>query len=259
MARKQVKRFEVSHVHVGSVSEAWQVAGSYFPGDYEKDDRASACAGYPIYRSPSDWALYVCDLCTRLEVNLSNGDTVNVWIDDDDPVAAAPAAVADGDGLQGSGVNSAEGSAAAGDTPAEGSPVAGADSVQGSENGAGAIGSDAPAVLAATDPRPACWVISDGLEGDERVQVDMVSRKDGFIRSFDTLAGFLREWSWFYSCGVGVMDDDKLAAALQYVTEAGHGARASVLDAGFDIVFTFYRWRGYDRFMNRIHDGEVVA
>ena len=38
MARKQVKRFEVSHVHVGSVSEAWQVAGSYFPGDYEKDD-----------------------------------------------------------------------------------------------------------------------------------------------------------------------------------------------------------------------------
>ena len=33
MARKQVKRFEVSHVHVGSVAEAWQVAGSYFPGD----------------------------------------------------------------------------------------------------------------------------------------------------------------------------------------------------------------------------------
>lgn len=138
MARKQVKRFEVSHVHVGSVSEAWQVAGSYFPGDYEKDDRASARAGYPIYRSPSDWALYVCDLCTRLEVNLSNGDTVNVWIDDDDPVAAAPAAVADGDGLQGSGVNSAEGSAAAGAIPAEGSPVAGADSVQGSETGAAA-------------------------------------------------------------------------------------------------------------------------
>lgn len=118
MARKQVKRFEVSHVHVGSVAEAWQVAGSYFPGDYEKDDRASACAGYPIYRSPSDWALYVCDLCTRLEVNLSNGDTVNVWIDDDEPAAAAPAAVADGDGLQGSGVNSAEGSAAAGAIPA---------------------------------------------------------------------------------------------------------------------------------------------
>ena len=121
MARKQVKRFEVSHVHVGSVSEAWQVAGSYFPGDYEKDDRASACAGYPIYRSPSDWALYVCDLCTRLEVNLSNGDTVNIWIDDDEPAAAAPAAVADGDGLQGSGVNSAEGSAAAGAISAEGS------------------------------------------------------------------------------------------------------------------------------------------
>ena len=108
MARKQVKRFEVSHVHVGSVAEAWQVAGSYFPGDYEKDDRASACAGYPIYRSPSDWALYVCDLCTRLEVNLSNGDTVNVWIDDDaeedftaaPAAAAAPAAVSDGDRLQ---------------------------------------------------------------------------------------------------------------------------------------------------------------
>ena len=121
MARKQVKRSEVSHVHVCSVSEAWQVAGSYFPGDYEKDDRASACAGYPIYRSPSDWALYVCDLCTRLEVNLSNGDTVDIWIDDDEPAAAAPAAVADGDGLQGSGVNSAEGSAAAGAIPAEGS------------------------------------------------------------------------------------------------------------------------------------------
>ena len=126
MARKQVKRFEVSHVHVSSVSEAWQVAGSYFPGDYEKDDRASACAGYPIYRSPSDWALYVCDLCTRLEVNLSNGDTVNIWIDDDEPAAAAPAAVADGDGLQ----------AAAVPSPVQSSAVAGADSVQGSETGA---------------------------------------------------------------------------------------------------------------------------
>ena len=248
MARKQVKRFEVSHVHVSSVSEAWQVAGSYFPGDYEKDDRASACAGYPIYRSPSDWALYVCDLCTRLEVNLSNGDTVNIWIDDDEPAAAAPAAVADGDGLQ----------AAAVPSPVQSSAVAGATPAEGSDNGAAAPGADAPAVLSATDPRPACWVISDGLEGDERVQVDMVSRKDGFIRSFDTLAGFLREWSWFYSCGVGVMDDGKLAAALQYVTEAGHGARASVLDAGFEIVFTFYRWAGYDRFMNRVVNGEVA-
>ena len=127
MARKQVKRFEVSHVHVGSVSEAWQVAGSYFPGDYEKDDRASACAGYPIYRSPSDWALYVCDLCTRLEVNLSNGDTVNIWIDDDDDAAAAPAAVADdGDALQ----------VPAASTPAGSSAVAGADSAGSSESGA---------------------------------------------------------------------------------------------------------------------------
>ena len=106
-----------NHVHVFTNADAWNVAKTHIQ-DVSKDADASGRAGYDVFRSESDYYSYICDLGDRLEVNLSNGDTVNIWIDDDEPAAAAPAAVADGDGLQGSGVNSAEGSAAAGATPA---------------------------------------------------------------------------------------------------------------------------------------------
>lgn len=67
---------------VSSVKEAWELADSLFPTDYEKDDSSSERAGYPIYRSTAEghWYDYICDLCARLEVNLSNGDTYNIYI-----------------------------------------------------------------------------------------------------------------------------------------------------------------------------------
>lgn len=121
---------KVTNIHVKDSCDAFNVAARFMPGDWEEDRQASARAGYPVYRCYGDglYYNYICDLGNRLEVNLGDGSTVNVWIDDDAeedftaaPAAAAPAAVADGDGLQGSGVNSAEGSAAAGAIPAEGS------------------------------------------------------------------------------------------------------------------------------------------
>ena len=128
---------KTTNIHVKDSADAFNVAARFMPGDWEDDRQASARAGYPVYRCYGDglYYNYICDLGNRLEVNLGDGSTVNVWIDDDaeedftaaPAAAAAPAAVADGDGLQGSGVNSAEGSAAAGAIPAEGSDSAAGD------------------------------------------------------------------------------------------------------------------------------------
>ena len=122
---------KTTNIHVKDSADAFNVAARFMPGDWDDDRQASARAGYPVYRCYGDglYYNYICDLGNRIEVNLGDGSTVNVWIDDDaeedftaaPAAAAAPAAVSDGDGLQGSGVNSAEGSAAAGAIPAEGS------------------------------------------------------------------------------------------------------------------------------------------
>lgn len=224
MARKEVKRFEVSHVHVNSVAEAWQVANTYFPGDYEKDDQSSARAGYPVFRSTGDWYLYVCDLCTRLEVNLSNGDTVNIWIDDDEPAAdvAAPA-----------------------EAP---SPV------QSSETAA-AIPADGSETAAACRPGScSVWDWVRASEGDgERITVQMVSNSTGEIRDYSSARDFLRDWSWFMAAGKESFDDlDKFLRVFQSLEDIGHGAQVSTGLSGFELVFTFYRWPGYDRFMRRV-------
>ena len=70
--------------HVASREEAWKKANEIFPTDYEKDEAASARAGYPIYRSTAtdagvtDW---ISDLGARLELNLKNGaKSLNIWI-----------------------------------------------------------------------------------------------------------------------------------------------------------------------------------
>lgn len=44
---------------------------------------SSLRAGYSIYRPvgrPDLGRTYMCDLHDRLEINLQNGDTVNIWI-----------------------------------------------------------------------------------------------------------------------------------------------------------------------------------
>lgn len=144
-------------IHVNGMREAWStaydLARDVLHGlgvslvHFAYDADASKAAGYAIYRAAPDCDglpvmlhyNYICDLGDALELNTCRGDWSGVvYRIVYAGAAAAPAAVADGDGLQGSGVYSAEGSAAAGAIPAEGSPVAGADSVQGSETGAAA-------------------------------------------------------------------------------------------------------------------------
>ena len=77
---------------VKSEKEAWEKVNELFPSDYEKDEESSRNAGYPVYRSTSNslphaWHNYICDLCTRLEINLVdenwNGTTININIVED--------------------------------------------------------------------------------------------------------------------------------------------------------------------------------
>ena len=67
---------------VTSKRKAWHAADAIMPTDYEKDEARTAGAGYPIYYSTADGVnAYICDLGDRLEVNLPNGDSVNIWIE----------------------------------------------------------------------------------------------------------------------------------------------------------------------------------
>lgn len=75
------------HYTVNSTAAAWSKAAEIFPTDYEKDEKASQNAGYPIYRSTAEghYYDYICDLSDRLEVNLSTVSPVNIWIKSDAP------------------------------------------------------------------------------------------------------------------------------------------------------------------------------
>jgi len=68
---------------VNSIQEAWNTVNEIFPTDYEKDVESSQRAGYPIYRSTAEghYYDYICDLNDRLEINLTSGKTINVWIE----------------------------------------------------------------------------------------------------------------------------------------------------------------------------------
>lgn len=73
---------------VTSKQEAWNEAAKIFPTDYAKDDARSANAGYPIYHSTADGVnAWISDLGDRLEVNLPNGKSVNIWIEEPKPAA----------------------------------------------------------------------------------------------------------------------------------------------------------------------------
>ena len=64
-----------------NIKEAWQAAGAILGTDYIIDDTSSNRAGYSIYRSTQeDNNGYICDLGDRLEVNLQNGKSYNIWI-----------------------------------------------------------------------------------------------------------------------------------------------------------------------------------
>ena len=70
---------------VSSVQEAWKLANKLFPTDYKKDEERSSRAGYPIYHSTADGVnAWISDLGNRLELNYSNGESENIWIEEDE-------------------------------------------------------------------------------------------------------------------------------------------------------------------------------
>ena len=74
-------------IKVKSVEEAWMKANELFPTDYEKDDRSSANAGYPIYYSTASGNnSWISDLNTSLELNIWKGkkiETIRIIIEEE--------------------------------------------------------------------------------------------------------------------------------------------------------------------------------
>ena len=69
---------------VRSKKEAWSKADVIFPTDYIKDESLSEVAGYDIYYSTAKSVkAWISDLGNRLEVNLENGKTINIWIEEE--------------------------------------------------------------------------------------------------------------------------------------------------------------------------------
>lgn len=69
---------------VNSKEQAWVEADKLFPTDYIKDEEKSNRAGYDIYYSTCDGVnAWISDLEDRLEVNLTTGETVNIWIEEE--------------------------------------------------------------------------------------------------------------------------------------------------------------------------------
>ena len=80
---------KTKHITTHSINEAWSVAADIFPTDYQKDSYRSSRAGYDVYHSTADGvSAWISDLGNRLEVNMPNGETVNVWIEEDGEIAA---------------------------------------------------------------------------------------------------------------------------------------------------------------------------
>jgi len=66
---------------VTSIRDALAEVQKIFPTRYEHDANRSERAGYPIYYSTaSDVNAWISDLGNRLEVNLPDGKSVDIWI-----------------------------------------------------------------------------------------------------------------------------------------------------------------------------------
>lgn len=69
----------VSSIQVKDRQEAIALIHKDYPRTYNLDEASKERAGYPIYRSEEEYYTYFCDLGCRIELNLSNGDTVNYF------------------------------------------------------------------------------------------------------------------------------------------------------------------------------------
>ena len=66
---------------VTSIRDAWAEVQKIFPTRYEHDASRSERAGYPIYYSTASGVnAWISDLGNRLEVNLPDGKSVDIWI-----------------------------------------------------------------------------------------------------------------------------------------------------------------------------------
>ena len=66
---------------VTSIKGAWTEAGKIFPTDYEYSAKRRERTGYPIYYSTAaGMNAWISDLGNRLEVNLPDGKSANIWI-----------------------------------------------------------------------------------------------------------------------------------------------------------------------------------
>lgn len=65
---------------------AWMIAQDIFPGDYRLDTAASAGAGYDVYTATTPGVnAWISDLGNRLEVNMPDGRTLNIWMEEKRP------------------------------------------------------------------------------------------------------------------------------------------------------------------------------
>lgn len=72
-------------ITVTNKEQAWRKANEIFPTDYVKDETASECTGYDIYRHPTlNYYNRICDLGDRLEILTGEyGENVtNIWIEE---------------------------------------------------------------------------------------------------------------------------------------------------------------------------------
>lgn len=69
-------------ITVTTKAEAWDIAMALLGGkmSYSLDQKSSERAGYNIFRSEDSYYNYICDLGNRLEINMENGITKNIWI-----------------------------------------------------------------------------------------------------------------------------------------------------------------------------------
>lgn len=75
----------MTHYTVNSKEAAWTKANQIIPCDYLHDSERSRNAGYDIYFSTRpDCIAWISDLGNRLEVNLPNGESVNIWIEEEE-------------------------------------------------------------------------------------------------------------------------------------------------------------------------------
>ena len=69
-------------ITAGSREEAWKKAQEIFGCSYDLDAERSERAGYNIYTGCSDVDCWISDLGSSLELNMSNGETILIGVEE---------------------------------------------------------------------------------------------------------------------------------------------------------------------------------